>query len=124
MIPLLGAQTYSVTTTAAGSWGDGEFGPGASSVVSVRGSLQPATPEMIENAPPIGGSRTSALWGFWTEAELVVCDVENSIRGDIVSTDIGELEVIAVEDWTILPGHGLRHRVYTLRQRGADDGTS
>lgn len=97
-------KDYTVTKiTADGSYSgtDGTFIPGSSATSTVRGSLQPATPDDLLSIPE--GDRTKEAYRFYSVIPLQNADIAKLRKGDRVSVSSAPFEVKSVEHW---PNHG------------------
>ena len=81
--------TYNVQRKAEGSYTNGVFNEGASSIFTVKGNCQPVSGDDILQIPE--GDRKRQLLKIYTEDELMV--------NDIVTVDGKEFEAHPVENW-------------------------
>lgn len=111
---MLGFKDHTFTRYAAGTNTSGDFVPGASSQVTVKGSLQPLSAREQQRLKD--GAHARARWTFFTKDALLVDEglqkADELHRGDV------RLKVIGVEDYSdVLPGSGLAHREYYLAEK-------
>lgn len=95
---MLGATTLTVTRRAAGSYVAGVWTPGATSTLTVEGSLQPMTGRELLLLPE--GERTRARWKLYTETELRTADETTTTEADRVSWNGRSLVVVRVQDYS------------------------
>lgn len=112
MIPLLGARLHTIRTPGVGSTVAGDYVPGPAVMSSVRGSLQPATPEQIAEFDA-GGVRVGAAWMLWVDhdAQIQIADPSAQLAGARLEHKGRDLEARGVKDWTE-HADGLPHYVY------------
>lgn len=113
---MLGSVTYTVTRRAGVFGTDGEYTPGATSTLSVSGSLQPLTAREIEALPE--GLRQRARFVLLvgrTGTRLQVAGT-SGVLGDRVSVSGEALEVhgFSAFDQENTPKFALAHRSYIL----------
>lgn len=95
-----------VTRSVAGVYTSGRWVPGATSPVTVRASVQPATPKQLERLPE--GLRTKAGVSVWSTTALRTADEATGLVADVIAWDGASWEVQQVEHW----GHyapGMEH---------------
>lgn len=99
MLAVLGTGTYTVTRQAAGSYGaaDGEWDAGASSTLSLVGSLQPANGRDRDNLPE--GISLSDTRVLYVAEEVRTANDRTKIPADTVVVDGEVFEVVHVEPW-------------------------
>lgn len=114
---MLGFRTHTVTRYAVGSDVNGDFVPGASSEITVSGSLQPLTAR--EQQYLKDGAHARARWTFFTKEPLLVD--EGLQKADELHWNGRRLVCIGVEDYSsALPGSGLNHYEYYLAEKEHD----
>ena len=126
---VLGEVTMPVTRFEAGAWGtDGEWADGAAVPdLTVTASVQPITPELIEDLPE--GSRTSARFVMYAPAgqlQLITADIGEKRRPDRLAYTsprdgtTRNYTLQSIGDWSAHTS-GLPHQEYVMLQVGDDE---
>lgn len=95
---MLGATLLTVTRTAAGTYVDGVWTPGATSTFGIEGSLQPMSGRELLLLPE--GERAAARWKLYTETALLTADEAAQTEADRVSWNGRSLVVVRVNDYS------------------------
>jgi hypothetical protein len=112
MTTFLGANTYAVESHG-GSYVDGEWVDGAPVASTAYGSIQPISGrdrELLEE-----GTRARGRFVFHTETTLNIVSSTTPARGDTVSFEGRDYEVVADLNWTAHTS-GLPHHTYILAE--------
>lgn len=96
--------TYAVTRRSAGSYVDGRWVPGATSLVNIELNVQPMGGKELQVLPESFHNR--ALRKVYSKSALqTVSEGDAGIAADRISMDSEDWDVISVEHWrSSLPG--------------------
>ena len=122
---MLGEQTFTVTSKAAGSWVLGDWVDGPATSRTFKGVLQPMTSRQLQQLPEQW--RTRGGWKLYTQERLKTVDVYGETAADTVTWPdpaIGSLGLLVASttDYSNTPlGMSLKHFKYTLIEQEVSD---
>ena len=122
---MLGEQTITVTSKAAGSYVDGDWVDGASTARTFKGVLQPLDARTALQVPEQW--RTAARWKIYSKEQLKTVNIYGPTSADAVSWDdpvtgTQSMLVVGVSDYSNTPfGMTLRHFKYVLIEQQVSD---
>lgn len=103
MIKRLRGKSYTVTRSNANgaySTADGTFIPGATTTLTIEGSVQPMTSQDLVSIPE--GDRTRERFRFYSFPDLLNIDNSTLRKGDVVSVSGVDFQVENIWHW---PNH-------------------
>lgn len=101
---ILGVETLTLRRRAAGTRGtDGRFTPGAETVSTIRGSVQPPPRQVLETLSE--GERQRGAKVVFTRAELRTGDQNTGTLADVLEYVGAQWEVRDVQRWPALLPH-------------------
>jgi len=99
MIQRLRGRNFTVTRYAAGSYDDatGLYVAGTSSTLTIKASLQPMTPEEVDEY--VGGDRTRTYFKFYTSVDMQNIEADGLKKADKILIDGVKYRLVKVERW-------------------------